>query len=74
MTEEQILELVKEHFEEDWDDVDGWEYSGNFDAFVKFAQEIRKQTIDEVLTLIKDVPNPEAHWTAIKRILDKYYD
>ena len=74
MTDEQILKLVKEHFEEDWDEVDGWEYSGNFDAFVKFAQEIRKQTIDEVLTLIKDVPNPEANRTAINRILNKYYD
>jgi hypothetical protein len=40
MTEEQILELVKEHFEEDWDENDGWEYSGNFDAFVKFAREL----------------------------------
>ena len=40
MTEEQMLELVKEHFEEDWDENDGWEYSGNFDAFVKFAREL----------------------------------
>lgn len=40
MTDEQILKLVKEHFEEDWDENDGWEYSGNFDAFVKFAQEL----------------------------------
>jgi len=40
MTEEEILQLVKEHFEEDWDENDGWEYSGNFDAFVKFAREL----------------------------------
>ena len=40
MTDEQILQLVKEHFEEDWDENDGWEYSGNFDAFVKFAREL----------------------------------
>jgi hypothetical protein len=40
MTEEQILQLVKEHFEEDWDENDGWEYSGNFDAFVKFSREL----------------------------------
>ena len=75
MTDEQILELVKEHFEEGGIQDDGScsEYYGETDAFVKFAQEIRKQTIDEVLTLIKDVPNPEAHWTAIKRILNKYY-
>ena len=77
MTEEQILELVKEHFTEEWceEDGHGWtEFSGKPDAFVKFAQEIRKQTIDEILTLIKDVPNPEANWAAINRILNKYYD
>ena len=38
--DEEVLKLVKEHFEEDWDENDGWEYSGNFDAFVKFAREI----------------------------------
>ena len=42
MTDEQILQMVKEHFEEDWDENDGWEYSGNFDAFVKFAQAIHE--------------------------------
>ena len=36
--DEEVLKLVKEHFEEDWDENDGWEYSGNFDAFVKFAR------------------------------------
>ena len=40
MTNEELLKLVKEHFEEDWDENDGWEYSGNFDAFVKFARKI----------------------------------
>jgi hypothetical protein len=40
MTDEELLKLVKEHFEEDWDENDGWEYSGNFDAFVKFAREL----------------------------------
>ena len=47
MTDEQILKLVKEHFEEDWDENDGWEYSGNFDAFVKFARAIHKMGYDE---------------------------
>ena len=28
MTDEELLKLVKEHFEEDWDENDGWEYSG----------------------------------------------
>lgn len=40
MTDEQILQMVKEHFEEDWDENDGWEYSGNFDTFMKFAREL----------------------------------
>jgi hypothetical protein len=40
MTDEELLKLVKEHFDEDWDENDGWEYSGNFDAFVKFAREL----------------------------------
>jgi len=38
--DEEIFKLVKEHFEEDWDENDGWEYSGNFDTFMKFAQKI----------------------------------
>jgi hypothetical protein len=36
---------------------------------LKFAQEIRKQTIDEILTSLKEVPNPEANRTAINRIM-----
>ena len=76
MTNEQMLELVKEHFEEGGIQDDGScsEYYGETDAFVKFAQEIRKQTIDEILTTLEEVPNPEANRTAINRILNKYYD
>ena len=40
MTEEQILKLVKEHFEEEWceENGHGWvEFAGKPDAFVKFA-------------------------------------
>jgi hypothetical protein len=47
MSEEQILQLVKEHFEEDWDENDGWEYSGNFDAFVKFARALYEEGYEE---------------------------
>jgi hypothetical protein len=45
--DEELLKLVKEYFEEDWDENDGWEYSGNFDAFVKFAQEIYDKAYDD---------------------------
>ena len=42
MTDEQIFELVKEHFQEGGvrDDGSCSEYYGNFDAFLKFAREI----------------------------------
>jgi hypothetical protein len=72
MTDEQILKLVKEHFEEWEADEDGYcwiEFAGKPDAYVKFAQEIRKQTIDEILTSLKEVPNSEANRTAINRIM-----
>ena len=71
MTDEQILELVKEHFIEWEADEDGYcwvEFAGKPNAFWKFAQEIRKQTIDEILTTLEEVPNPEANRTAINRI------
>ena len=45
--DEEVIKLVKEHFEEDWDENDGWEYSGNFYAFVKFAQEIFQMGYNE---------------------------
>ena len=45
--DEEVIKLVKEHFEEDWDENDGWEYSGNFDAFVKFARAIYKMGYDK---------------------------
>ena len=72
MTDEQIIELVKEHFLEWEADEDGYcwiEFAGKPGDFLKFAQEIRKQTIDEILTSLKEVPNPEANRTAINRIM-----
>ena len=74
MTDEHILELAKscgmDNFTgrtvEDklspyWE---CWE-----EQLLTFAQEIRKQTIDEILTSLKEVPNPEANRTAINRIM-----
>jgi hypothetical protein len=43
MTTEEILELVKEHFTEEWCEEDGYgwtEFAGKPDAFMKFAQVI----------------------------------
>ena len=71
MTNEQILKLAetcecdrhhsKITFTTYWecDEID----------LLKFAQEIRKQTIDEILTTLEEVPNPEANRTAINRIM-----
>ena len=74
MTNEQILELAEtcgfdsftgeiENFWECWEE-----------QLLKFAQAIRKETIEEVLTSLKDVPNPEANRTAINRIMSMNYD
>ena len=71
MTDEQIISLVKQYFTEEWceEDGNGWtEFAGKPDAFLKFARAIRKQTIDEILTTLEEVPNPEANRTAINRI------
>lgn len=55
MDKEQIIQMVKEHFEEDWDDYDGWEYSGKMDVFIKFAQAIYdKGREDESILLLTD--------------------
>ena len=41
---------------------------------LRFARAVRKETIEEVLTLLKDVPNPEANRTAINRIMSMNND
>ncbi len=70
MTNEEILELVRFHFEEGGlrDDGSCSEYFGTPENFIEFAQQIRKETINEILSAIKNVPNPEANRTAINRI------
>jgi hypothetical protein len=74
MTNEQILELAEklEFCYRDEDDWRKWKVSSVI--ILKFAQAIRKETIEEVLTLLKDVPNPEANRTAINRIMSMNYD
>ena len=74
MTNEQILKLAKtcgfDTFVGEKDDgtqSDYWECWE--EQLLKFAQEIRKQTIDEIFTTLEEVPNPEANRTAINRIM-----
>ena len=74
MTNEQILELAKtcgfdDMIGEKDDETDGVYYECWEEQLLKFAKEIRKQTIDEILTSLKEVPNPEANRTAINRIV-----
>jgi hypothetical protein len=74
MTNPEILKLAEtcgfdsftgeiENFWECWEE-----------QLLKFAQAIRKETIEEVLTSLKDVPNPEANRTAINRIMSMNND
>jgi hypothetical protein len=74
MTNEQILELAEklEFCYRDEDDWRKWKVSSVI--ILKFALAIRKETIEEVLTSLKDVPNPEANRTAINRIMSMNYD
>ena len=74
MTDEQILELAEklEFCYRDEDDWRKWKVSPVI--ILKFVQAIRKETIEEVLTLLKDVPNPEANRTAINRIMSMNND
>lgn len=68
MTNKEIFELAKSCGFENWtrDKGECWECLE--DQLLKFAQEIRKQMIDEILTTLEEVPNPEANRTAINRI------
>jgi hypothetical protein len=50
MTDEQILELVKEHFVEEEVDDDGYcwiEFAGKPDAFLKFARTMYEEGYDK---------------------------
>jgi hypothetical protein len=71
MTEKQILKLADEILEEWEADEDGrtWkEYSGTSQEIIEFAQQIRKEARNEIISSLKNVPNPEANRSAINRI------
>ncbi len=73
MTIEEILKLAEtcgfDTFVGEKDDGTNSDYWECWEEqLLKFAQEIRKQTIDEILTTLEEVPNPEANRTAINRI------
>jgi hypothetical protein len=72
MTKEQILELaddlLKEYSEEDENGGIWKEYSGTGQEIIHFAQQIRRDTLYEVIHILSSVPNPEANRTAINLI------
>ena len=68
MTDEQIFEIASNYLRYFADGSRGTEYSGTPEHLLEFARAIRKDTIEEILTLLKEVPNPEAHRSAINRI------
>jgi|GEM_PF-3699990 hypothetical protein len=71
MTKEQILEVADEFLEEWEAEEDGktWvEYSGTAQEIIYFAQQIRRDTLYEIIHLLSNVPNPQANQTAINRI------
>lgn len=69
MTNEQIFELMKKHFRLcPVHDIAYIEWIAETEDVLRFSKAIRKETIEEILTLLKDVPNPEANRTAINRI------
>jgi hypothetical protein len=70
ITNETILELVKFHFEEGGvrDDGSCSEYYGTPKDFIDFARQIRRETLREILSALRNVPNPGENQTAISRI------
>jgi hypothetical protein len=65
ITDEQILQIAREHLYV-LTSVNEW--CGEEGDLLNFAQQIRKETINEILSDLKNVPNPEANRTAINRI------
>jgi hypothetical protein len=69
ITNEKILELVDEHFHLcPIHDNCYIEWVGTERDFLKFARQIRRETLREILSALRNVPNPGANHTAISRI------
>ena len=70
MTEEQIFKLASEHL---YILTSVNEWCGENEDILKFAHQIRKQTLEEVISVLQNVPNPEANRAAINRIEEEIY-
>ena len=47
---------------------DEWFYKAGESKLIEFSHQIRRETLNEILSILKNVPNPEANRTAINRI------
>lgn len=76
MTEEQILEIASGYFVilNPFGGFEFKEYAARESGILEFAKVIRKQTIEEILSSLRNVPNPEANRTAINCIEWRNYD
>ena len=72
ITTEKILELAEEHLEHfsfDNGAECAWtDFAATKEQLIEFAQQIRRDTLYEVIHILSSVPNPEANRTAINRI------
>ena len=70
MTIEEIIQIAHKYLYHYDTELGQWELNEeSIEDIMEFARAIRKQTIDEILTSLKEVPNPEANRTAINRIM-----
>jgi hypothetical protein len=70
MTNEEIIQIAHKYLYHYDTELGQWELNEeSIEDIMEFARAIRKQTIDEILTSLKEVPNPEANRTAINRIM-----
>lgn len=70
MTDAEILEMVKDYFKVGGirDDGSSSEYYGTIKDFINFSKQVRRDALYEVISILKNVPNPEANRAAIHRI------
>jgi len=70
MDNTKILELIEEFFEVDGirDDVSYSEFYVTTKDIIDYSKQLRRDTLFEVISILQNVPNPEANRTAINRI------
>lgn len=78
MTNEEIIKAAKRAFSLTWENPmceqygGKWVYKASESELLEFASKLHKDTIDKILTSLKEVPNPEVNRAAINRIMSLY--